>query len=294
MTSVRWWSLPSALQLESSESGFSSALWTWADGRHESIDDAVPDLNTIAFAVDPFHTDFSVEDRLSFTGAFRSGMLALVPSGRQASVIQRGGGRKLHLYLPDSLLADAAGDDPDNSRNRRIDLEPRVGYDVAAANICRRVLAQFRDNRIGSTLLHDALGIELAVHAIRHWTGGSIDEAPATRPLPTPALRRVVDYLHSDIAANPSLRTLSELVGLSPAHFCRSFSAATGYAPHRYLIRLRVQTACDQLRHTERPVGHIANGVGYDDPSYFARIFKRHTGLTPVEFRNQHRPVSSP
>lgn len=108
------------------------------------------------------NTEFAVDGRRYFTGAFRPGMLAVVPVGCRPSVIQRGGGRKLHLYLPNTLLADAAGQDAYSDRRPPINLYPRAGHDDAVAAVGRRVLDRFSDRRRGSQLLHDAFGIELA------------------------------------------------------------------------------------------------------------------------------------
>jgi AraC family transcriptional regulator len=289
VTSVQWWIPPPNVQVQATATGFTTALWGWENGIYESVGEASPDTATIAFSVSTLDTEFAVDGRRYFAGAFRPGMLAVVPAGCQPSVVQRGGGRKLHLYLPDTLLVDAAGHELHSDRHSRINLRPRAGHDDGAAAICRRVLDSFSDRRRGSQLLHDALGIELAVHAVRSWVDSSPKAAPGVRPLPRNALRRVVDYLHSDIAANPSLATLAGLVGLSPAHFCRTFSAATGMAPHRYLIRLRIEAAAQQLAYSADPVAAIALRVGYDDPGYFARIFKRHKGLTPLQYRSERQ-----
>jgi AraC family transcriptional regulator len=277
------------VHVQTTATGFTSALWRWENGIHESVGKASPDTTTIAFSVSTLDTEFAVDGRRYFSGAFRPGMLAVVPAQCQPSVIQRGGGRKLHLYLPDTLLADAAGQDAHGDRRPSIRLRPRAGYDDAASAICRRVLDHFSDRRPGSQLLHDALGIELAVHAIRSWADATPASASGVRPLPRKALRRVIDYLQSDISANPSLATLAALIELSPAHFCRTFTAATGVAPHRYLIRLRLEAAAQQLTSTADPVAAIALRLGYEDPGYFARLFKQHNGLTPSNYRRERQ-----
>jgi len=287
VTSVQWWLPTPNVHVQKTATGFTTALWHWEKGIHESIGKASPDTTTIAFSVSTLDTEFAVDGRSYFSGAFRPGMLAVVPAQCQPTVIQRGGGRKLHLYLPDSLLADAAGQDAYSDRRPSIDLRPRAGYDDAASAICRRVLDHFSDQRRGSQLLHDALGIELAVHAIRSWADTTPVAPPGVRPLSRKALGRVIDFLQSDISRNPSLATLAGLVELSPAHFCRTFTAATGVAPHRYLIRLRLEAAAQQLTHTADPVAAIALRVGYEDPGYFSRIFKQHNGLTPMQYRRE-------
>ncbi len=287
MTSVQWWSSTPNAHVQTTATGFTTALWCWENGIHESVGEASPDTTTIAFSVSTLETEFAVDGTRYFSGAFRPGMLAVVPAECQPSVIQRGGGRKLHLYLPDTLLADAAGQDVHSDRRPSINLRPRAGYDDEASAICRRVLDHFSDRRRGSQLLHDALGIELAVHAIRSWAETNPVPARGGRPLSRKALGRVIDFLQADLSANPSLATLAGLVELSPAHFCRTFTAATGVAPHRYLIRLRLEAAAQQLTNTADPVAAIALRLGYEDPGYFSRIFKQHNGFTPTQYRRE-------
>jgi len=65
----------------------------------------------------------------------------------------------------------------------------------------------------------------------------------------------------------------------------RRFTARHGVAPATYLINLRIQHAQGQLTRTTLPIAEIARRSGYPDASYFARLFRRHTGLTPRQFR---------
>lgn len=66
------------------------------------------------------------------------------------------------------------------------------------------------------------------------------------------------------------------------SHLFRMYSDAS---PQQHLIRVRIEEAKRLLRTTGFPVGRIAEAVGYDDGMQFAKIFKKHTGLTPTEYR---------
>ena len=69
--------------------------------------------------------------------------------------------------------------------------------------------------------------------------------------------------------------------GLAERTFKRRFSQATGFAPIDCEQRLRVEDAKRRLERTNAPADEISRKVGYEDPSFFRRLFKRVTGSTP-------------
>jgi AraC family transcriptional regulator len=83
------------------------------------------------------------------------------------------------------------------------------------------------------------------------------------------------------------LEQLAALAGLSKFHFHRLFKNAVGEAPSHYLLKVRMHEAKRLLRETKRSVVDVALEVGYANPSHFARFFRRETGLTPSDYRQQ-------
>lgn len=92
--------------------------------------------------------------------------------------------------------------------------------------------------------------------------------------------------------ANP-VAALVERSGLADRTFKRRFKQATGYAPIDYIQTLRIEEAKQQLESTELAVDAIGAAVGYEDPTFFRRLFKRSTGVTPSRYRQRfQRPVA--
>ncbi|HEY0721012.1 MAG TPA: helix-turn-helix domain-containing protein, partial [Gammaproteobacteria bacterium] len=73
----------------------------------------------------------------------------------------------------------------------------------------------------------------------------------------------------------------------------RRFQAVTGMAPLAYMHALRVERAKELLEQTRHSVAQIAAAVGYDDETSFRRIFARHTGLSPAEYRKRFRRANT-
>ncbi len=69
----------------------------------------------------------------------------------------------------------------------------------------------------------------------------------------------------------------------------RAFKTSTGVPPHRYLVQLRIKKARKLLETIDPPISEIAAQVGYDDPSYLARLFRREVGKTPAAYRRERR-----
>lgn len=80
---------------------------------------------------------------------------------------------------------------------------------------------------------------------------------------------------------------MTELSGLSDRSFTRRFTRATGLSPMAYIQTLRLEEAKQMLETTDMPVEAVANEVGYEDASFFGRLFKRKVGLTPAQYRKR-------
>jgi two-component system response regulator YesN len=94
------------------------------------------------------------------------------------------------------------------------------------------------------------------------------------------------EYIDSNFASvDLSLYSTAAYVGISPNHLSTVFSRETGENFIEYLTRVRVEKAKQLLRDTAMKVADIAYETGFSDPHYFSSIFKKHTGLSPREFR---------
>jgi AraC-like DNA-binding protein len=80
---------------------------------------------------------------------------------------------------------------------------------------------------------------------------------------------------------------LARLCRLSEAHFYRKFKQATGSTPIDWLRRERINHARRRLLESSDPIKQIAEQVGYNDPFFFSRDFKRYTGVAPKNYRKQ-------
>lgn len=108
-------------------------------------------------------------------------------------------------------------------------------------------------------------------------------ESTATR------LERTLTMMRRNLGTHVSIRELAATAGMSHAYFTRQFRRHTGQSPRRFFNRQKIAKACEYLVQTETKVEIIARWVGYEDPFYFCRLFKRITQQTPTRYRQSFR-----
>lgn len=104
--------------------------------------------------------------------------------------------------------------------------------------------------------------------------------------LPSHPVENVVRYIEANFAQPLTLDDLAREANFSKYHLCRKFKEITGTGIVDYIQRCRVERAKELLREPDgRYIFNIAQEVGFNDASYFNRIFKKYTGFTPNEFQ---------
>jgi len=101
------------------------------------------------------------------------------------------------------------------------------------------------------------------------------------------ALRKAERFIWGNYTRKISLKEVATVSGLSAPYFSTIFKDEMGENFSNYLNRLRVEKASLMLRETESSVSGISAACGFEDQSWFSKIFKSHTGVSPCEYRKQ-------
>jgi AraC family transcriptional regulator len=175
--------------------------------------------------------------------------------------------------------------------------------------VSRRITAGFRDEVIYnialsllSEIIHETAAgrmyaemasLMLAGHIIQGYCdyGSPVSKPNVCHPLDYARLRRVLDYMADHISDQIALEDLADVACLSTFHFARVFALAVGVPPHRYLSRMRLENAMAALAAGRLPVSEIALKACFSTQASFTRAFRRATGLTPGEYRQQRNAV---
>lgn len=102
-----------------------------------------------------------------------------------------------------------------------------------------------------------------------------------------PRIAYALEWLAARYERRIRLDDLAAACGMSPSRLSHLFRVQVGEAPMRHLEHLRIDRAREQLVMTGKPITEIATAVGFDDPDWFARVFKRRAGVSPRAFRSR-------
>ncbi|NIK70374.1 MULTISPECIES: AraC family transcriptional regulator [unclassified Paenibacillus] len=123
-------------------------------------------------------------------------------------------------------------------------------------------------------------GIIRLVHAFRQ---------AAPSPRRQLDIEKAIQYMTEHLEDNVSLAELAAEAALSVPHFTQLFKKKTGYSPIDYYLRLKIQLASQYLDLTDQSVKAVGVRVGFQDPYYFSRLFKKIMGKSPSAYRSTHK-----
>ena len=99
------------------------------------------------------------------------------------------------------------------------------------------------------------------------------------------SFKPVLEYMSENIDKTVKVDQLAALVYMQPTYFIRRFSKIFDLSPIAYFNRMKMYKAMGMLASTDMPIEKIARDIGITDTSYFARLFKKHSSVTPSEYR---------
>lgn len=102
-------------------------------------------------------------------------------------------------------------------------------------------------------------------------------------------MEQAVRYFHENLSKEIEVENYAKKLHMSTCWFIRSFKSYTGMPPRKYLTSIRIKKAKELLESTDYSVGEIGGIVGYDNPFYFSRIFKKISGNSPAQYRKAAR-----
>ncbi len=215
----------------------------------------------------------------------RIGAVTIMPPDCPTRFTITGTCRVLQVRLSWQAMAEALAEDHGVDR-AGIELRPSLHADdpvlarlIYAMAVAEDEAAEFAVRRV-------------AVHLLAKYTVRPPIVSPARcrGGLPPVRLRRVLELIEGDLSGSLTLARLANTSGMSPFHFAREFTRMTGLAPHRYVVRRRVDRAILLLARPAMTVAETARRTGFAHASHLARHLYRQTGVTPETFRAQILP----
>jgi AraC family transcriptional regulator len=144
-------------------------------------------------------------------------------------------------------------------------------------HLAQRLYGEFRLRDEVSRLAIEALALGVLAEASRR-----VARAAAASP---PWLMRARAFIDAHFRERIALATVAALVGVHPVHLARTFHRTYNTTFGAYVRTARLEFATRELTASRLPLSEIAIAAGFCDQSHFSRLFKRHTGMSPQEYR---------
>ena len=110
-------------------------------------------------------------------------------------------------------------------------------------------------------------------------------DADSAAPALPPLVQAAIEDIRANYAGLYGVEELSERLGVSKSHLVRTFTAAVGVPPGRYLTTVRIEAAQRLLLHREYTLDVVASLCGFSGANYLCRVFKKETGQSPAQWR---------
>lgn len=131
--------------------------------------------------------------------------------------------------------------------------------------------------------------VEAQMNLIERILLDCVTELPPPRKLEDERMARALRFLEENLDREIGIPELCEEVGLSRARLTHLFKETYRRPPMMLLEKLRLDAAANLLVATRHPISEIAPRCGFRDPLYFSRRFRRHSGLSPSEYREKNQ-----
>lgn len=124
--------------------------------------------------------------------------------------------------------------------------------------------------------------MKLYLHYIIYTTQDYLEKIMSDKSI----AKSMQDYVDQHYAEDISRSSLTDIFYLDPDYASKLFKKETGISFKNYVIKKRIEAAKNLLRTTDLPINTVSDNVGYGNYSYFTRLFKKVTDMTPNEYRN--------
>jgi AraC family transcriptional regulator, melibiose operon regulatory protein len=197
------------------------------------------------------------------------------------------------IVFDSDLLASSLADKCRSSyidpvKNHKIDyrlhIKGRIDWEINIIEKIGTLIDYYNKKPIGYELGIKGLLCDIFFGLISNNTAAK--EENLEKNLEFDRLKNTITFIHNNYMEKITVDELAEQSFMSVYYFCRFFKKVIGMTPFDYINHYRVLTAARLLRETKNPISTIGYDVGFNDSSYFSKIFQKYINCTPSEYRN--------
>ncbi len=246
--------------------------------QHRAVQIAVP-LRTSGFTAVALSATGSRREPQNLTGD----NVFIVPAEQPHTILWQQDTEFVMFDLEPEFVERAAGE---SFRGNRVEIKECSGVrDAFISQLGIALFAEFSQSSAIGRIYVESLAATLAIHLLRNYSATAQNVREFSGGLSGAKLRRAIDYIDANLDQDLSLPNIAEKVGMSPYYFSRALKKSTGFTPHAYVVRQRVERAKQLLVKTRMPIIDIALAVGFVNHSHFSTQFGKLVGSTPKSYR---------
>jgi len=221
----------------------------------------------------------------ALSGRASPGQIFIMAAGQTNSWRWDGPTEEIHLFISPLVIERVALE----IGHKDVEL---INQLATTDNLIKEVLIalarELRQPGIGSLLLLESGTQYLIYHLLRSHSATNSNYI-RRYVLSHLQIKRLEQYVEDRLSNDISLIELASHVGMSQFHFARAFKNTVGRPPHSWLTEKRVSRARERIEQTSLSILEVSNSVGYQSQSHFGQVFKRRTGICPIELRKRSR-----
>lgn len=247
---------------------------------------------TIGISLTAATVTFEHSGKILCDGPIMPGSIQITAPGESVRANYASPCRMMHLFITPDLLSRRCDEaDGELLPPDRLVQSPQIFRDVAVE---RLALALEEANpladafgRVFADGVCDAIVARLLGRRMDGGTPARVAQRSAQ--LPPWRLRRAIDFIEANLASPIGLADVAASAGLTRMHFAAQFRSTTGYSPHAYLLKRRLEHAQMLLRTHDFSVLDVALSCGFSSHAHFTAVFKRMIGEPPNAWRVRMR-----
>lgn len=288
---IGWLGYQQRARIESSHLNISAALWRLdQDSPIEFVSTNLPDGYLVCAHIEgSIDWDCKTPTRRYHRAGVAQTFCMAFPVEQANVVLQDAHSSFVHFHIPSDLVRLQLDDLAPCTQPTALEiLDPMNRCDLIVDEFARRAAQLMVQKTPTSRLLVESLGLQLVAHLLSNHSNLVLkDKRRSTGGLAAWQIRRVCDFMETNVAQDISLAELGALIDLSPNHLCTAFRQSLGMPPHAWLLNSRMQRAKTMLANPRFSLTDIALAVGYADQSAFGAAFRRANGVSPGQWRKK-------
>jgi AraC-like DNA-binding protein len=232
---------------------------------------------------DAFHSDLRADGSHTPVRHYECGSVCLVDLRHGASITLHSNLHSLAFLLPRSLFDEVA----DMSATTRPDrLRCRRGeQDAVMGNLGVALMPLFEKEDLTPPALLQHMAVAICAHLLHDYRDEALRNGVSGSSLSVWQEKAAKEFMLDNLGNDISMSAVAAAARLSANHFSQEFKRATGFTPHQWLRRMRVEHAKGLLADGRLPLRTVAERCGFSDQSHFTKVFSQETGVTPALWR---------